>query len=56
VALHHQQPARVAQSLALVDEWKTDGHRDAYQRINDLVWPLYAESASTQSRKIARSL
>ena len=29
----------------LVDEWKTDGHRDAYQRINDLVWPLYAESA-----------
>ncbi len=43
--LHRQQSARVEQSLALVDEWKTDGHRDAYQRINDLVWPLYAESA-----------
>ena len=43
--LHRQQSARVEQSLTLVDEWKTDGHRDAYQRINDLVWPLYAESA-----------
>ena len=25
------------QSLALIDEWKTNGHRDAYQRINNLV-------------------
>lgn len=43
--LHRQQSTRVEESLALVDEWKTGGHRDAYQRINDLVWPLYAESA-----------
>lgn len=43
--LHRQQQIRVEQSLALVDEWETGGYRDAYQRINDLVWPLYAESA-----------
>lgn len=40
-----QQSARVEKSLALVDEWQSGGHRDAYQRINDLVWPLYLESA-----------
>ena len=43
--LHRQQSTRVEESLALVDEWKSDGHRDAYQRINDLVWPLYAQAA-----------
>jgi hypothetical protein len=43
--LHRQQAGRVEQSLALVDEWKSDGHRDAYQRVNDLVWPKYAEMA-----------
>lgn len=40
-----QQSARVEKSLTLVDEWQSGGHRDAYQRINDLVWPLYLESA-----------
>jgi hypothetical protein len=43
--LHRQQAARVEESLTLVGEWKSDGHRDAYQRINDLVWPVYSESA-----------
>jgi hypothetical protein len=40
-----QQSVRVEKSLALVDEWETGGHRQAYQRINDLIWPLYLESA-----------
>jgi len=40
-----QQSTRVEKSLELVDEWKTGGHRDAYQRVNDLIWPLYAENA-----------
>lgn len=43
--LSRQQSARVEKSLALVDEWQSGGHRDAYQRINDLIWPLYLESA-----------
>ena len=40
-----QQSVRVEKSLVLVDEWQSGGHRDAYQRINDLIWPLYLESA-----------
>jgi hypothetical protein len=44
-----QQSERVEKSLALVDEWKDGGHREAWQRINDVVWPLYAESATAIS-------
>jgi hypothetical protein len=40
-----QQSQRVEKSLALVDEWKDGGHREAWQRINDAVFPLYAEAA-----------
>jgi hypothetical protein len=43
--LSRQQSARVEKSLAMVNEWKDAGHREAWQRINDLLWPLYAESA-----------
>lgn len=43
--LQRQQSARVEKSLELVDQWRTGGHRDAYQRINDLVSPLFAEVA-----------
>lgn len=37
--------SRVTQSLALVQEWETGGYRDAYARINDLLWPIYAQNA-----------
>jgi hypothetical protein len=40
-----QQAARVEKSLALVEEWSAAGHRDAWQRVNDRVWPLYAAGA-----------
>ncbi len=36
--------ARITQSLQLVDQWEHDGFRDAYARINDLVWPLFDQS------------
>lgn len=36
---------RVTQSLSLVQEWEGGGYRDAYARINDLLWPIYAENA-----------
>jgi hypothetical protein len=38
--------ARVTQSLALVQEWEGGGYRDAYTRINDLLWPIYSQNAS----------
>jgi hypothetical protein len=41
-----QQSARVEKSLQLVDQWRTGGHREAYQRINDLVAPVFAEVAA----------
>lgn len=44
--LQRQQSARVQQSLVLVDQWRTGGHRDAYQRINDLIAPLFAQVAA----------
>jgi hypothetical protein len=44
--VQRQQSARVEKSLQLVDQWQTGGHRDAYQRINDLVSPLFAEVAA----------
>lgn len=37
--------ARVSESLALVQEWESGGYREAYTHINDLLWPLYSESA-----------
>jgi hypothetical protein len=37
--------ARVTQSLALVQEWESGGYRDAYTRINDLLWPIYSQNA-----------
>jgi hypothetical protein len=37
--------ARVTQSLALVQEWEAGGYRDAYTRINDLLWPVYSQNA-----------
>ena len=43
--LSRQQSARVEKSLELVDEWKDAGHREAWQRINDLLWPVYSQSA-----------
>jgi hypothetical protein len=43
--LSRQQAGRVEKSLALVNEWKDAGHREAWQRINDAIWPLYSESA-----------
>jgi hypothetical protein len=42
-----QQSQRVEKSLALVDEWKDGGHREAWQRINDAVWPLYADASAS---------
>ena len=42
-----QQSARVEKSLQLVDQWRTGGHREAYQRINDLVAPLFAQVAAS---------
>jgi hypothetical protein len=47
--LQRQQSARVEKSLQLVDQWRTGGHRDAYQRINDLVSPLFAAVAADVS-------
>src|ERR1700754_2605879 len=44
--LQRQQSARVEKSLQLVDQWQSGGHRDAYQRINDLVSPLFAAVAA----------
>src|SRR5690242_9067901 len=38
--------ARVTQSLALVQEWESGGYRDAYTRINDLLWPIYSQNAT----------
>ncbi len=38
--------SRVTQSLALVQEWESGGYRDAYTRINDLLWPIYAQNAA----------
>lgn len=38
--------ARVTQSLALVQEWESGGYRDAYTRINDLLWPVYSQNAA----------
>lgn len=40
-----QQATRVEKSLAIVEEWSSAGHRDAWQRINDAAFPLYAQSA-----------
>jgi hypothetical protein len=40
-----QQAARIEKSLAIVDEWSSAGHRDAWGRINDAAFPLYAQSA-----------
>lgn len=40
-----QQAARIEKSLEVVDEWQTAGHREAWQRINDQLWPLYAPNA-----------
>jgi len=39
--------ARVTQSLALVQEWESGGYRDAYTRINDLLWPIYSQNAAS---------
>jgi hypothetical protein len=47
--LQRQQSARVEKSLQLVDQWRSGGHRDAYQRINDLVAPLFAQVAGKVS-------
>jgi hypothetical protein len=41
-----QQSTRVEKSLELVDEWQSAGHRDAWQRINDAIWPKYSENAA----------
>jgi hypothetical protein len=41
-----QQAGRVEKSLAMVDEWQTSGHRDSWQRINEAIWPAYAQSAA----------
>jgi hypothetical protein len=38
--------ARVSESLKLVDQWESSGVRDAYTRINDLLWPLYSQNAA----------
>jgi hypothetical protein len=40
-----QQATRVEKSLEVVDEWQTAGHREAWQRINNQLWPLYAPNA-----------
>jgi hypothetical protein len=37
--------ARVTESLSLVQEWETGGYQDAYERINDLLLPIYQQSA-----------
>lgn len=37
--------ARVSESLSLVQEWETGGYQDAYERINDLLLPIYQQSA-----------
>jgi hypothetical protein len=56
-----QQTARVEKSLALVDEWQGRAS-GAMQRINDVIWPLYAavatdiEAASTDPALRARLL
>jgi len=36
---------RVTESLSLVQEWETGGYQDAYERINDLLLPIYQQSA-----------
>jgi hypothetical protein len=38
--------ARVTQSLSLVQEWESGGYREAYGRINDLLWPIYEQNAT----------
>src|SRR5437868_483524 len=38
---------RVTQSLALVQQWESGGYRDAYARINDLLWPIYSANAAS---------
>jgi hypothetical protein len=37
--------ARVTESLSLVQEWETGGYQDAYERINELLLPIYQQSA-----------
>lgn len=37
---------RVTQSLDLVQEWESGGYREAYGRINDLLWPIYEQNAA----------
>src|SRR5690348_8377770 len=36
---------RVTQSLDLVQEWESGGYREAYGRINDLLWPIYEQNS-----------
>lgn len=36
---------RVTESLSLVQEWEAGGYRDAYAAINDMLWPIYQQSA-----------
>ena len=38
---------RVTQSLDLVQEWESGGYREAYGRINDLLWPIYEQNAAS---------
>ena len=37
---------RVTQSLTLVQEWESGGYREAYARINDLLWPIYEQNSA----------
>lgn len=42
---------RVSESLQLVEQWENDGFRDAYAKVNDMVWPIF-----DASRKAAPAL
>ena len=36
----------MTESLSLVQQWETGGYQDAYERINDLLLPVYQQSAA----------